>query len=465
MESMRYKSLLNHSKLFQPDPSESEYLEIWEDTARGLGQGGPCNLTDGDIGDFVNRQGAFRVPQSLQGKPCIRLIFAHTVLATLTTNTRPRTGELFRAGPTPKLPFSPTAFDKLVRGCKIPFQILETHQRHSKAGCGSKFIVLDESSGKVLSFLLMVRLQTSLVSLAAFSHNMRTGVTTGIILQAGEDGTQVITTALAHYRSLIGQPLLLPTILVDIGLAGSIEQSLLTKSTLDYIEDATRQHTFAEFIVSSYETRPTDITFEERMKLAHGSKIEIAVAQRKVRVLLDLVDLLHQTHSECHGSPTLAAGVPAPGCCEIKDWIDYLGSQTRMEATDADFLMQRAENQISAIYALQSQMIAKATKRDSSAMKSLAFLSALFFPGTFIAAIFSLEPMRGQTLRTYWAITIPLTILTLCFWFGWTLYRAHVYRETNVFRGADFTVRGWRGTDTSPSGGSGDLLELTAVSA
>ncbi|KAI9774103.1 MAG: hypothetical protein M1840_005196 [Geoglossum simile] len=463
---MGYKLLLEDPELFQP--GECEYFEIWEDEARGSGQGGPCKLKDEDVSDFVDRQvsyGSWIVnypcynPPPPEGASSLlnpNTSLAPTILSIKTPNTHPGPDEIFRAGPTPKLPLGPAAFDKLVRGCKLPFQVLEAHTRHANAGRASKFTFVDESSNRYLSFLFLLRMQTSLISLAAFSHSMGTGVTTGVVLQPGSRGAGDITMALAHHRAFIGQPLLLPTILTDIALARSVERSLITRDDLDYIEDATQQHTWTEFIVERYNTGPKDITLEELMRRAHGLKIEVAVAQRKARVIVDLVRLLRETYTESLDSPMSAPRSFTPNSYEILEWINNLDSQARMESTDVDFLMRRAETQLSAIYsissqqdsaanrevALQSQTISEATKRDSSAMKSLAFLSAFFFPGTFIAAIFSLEPMKRYSLRVYWAVTIPVTILTLGLWLAWTMYRAQVYRDTGVFNGTDLVV--WR---------------------
>ncbi|KMU72534.1 hypothetical protein CISG_09521 [Coccidioides immitis RMSCC 3703] len=60
---------------------------------------------------------------------------------------------------------------------------------------------------------------------------------------------------------------------------------------------------------------------------------------------------------------------------------------------------------------------------DSSAMKSIAFLTMLFLPATFVAAVFSTTffefDERGwkisNSIWIYWAVTIPATILV---WFG-----------------------------------------------
>lgn len=67
-------------------------------------------------------------------------------------------------------------------------------------------------------------------------------------------------------------------------------------------------------------------------------------------------------------------------------------------------------------------------------MKTLAIVTMLFLPGSFISALFStsmfdwdsVDPSSGSiAVRTmpqfglYWAITIPLTVVTFLFYFFW----------------------------------------------
>ena len=88
-------------------------------------------------------------------------------------------------------------------------------------------------------------------------------------------------------------------------------------------------------------------------------------------------------------------------------------------------------------------------KRDSIAMKTIAILGIIFLPGTFVATLFSInmfawggedgEEWTSLTVSPsswiYWAITVPLTILTFLVWMLWsrrenlkTTQRLMVYR-------------------------------------
>ncbi|KAF7535868.1 hypothetical protein G7054_g5009 [Neopestalotiopsis clavispora] len=69
----------------------------------------------------------------------------------------------------------------------------------------------------------------------------------------------------------------------------------------------------------------------------------------------------------------------------------------------------------------QAVDIALETKKDSSMMTSIAFLTAIFLPGTFVGTILA-TPMitwDQRDLWKYWAITIPLTFFVVVFWLFW----------------------------------------------
>ena len=82
-------------------------------------------------------------------------------------------------------------------------------------------------------------------------------------------------------------------------------------------------------------------------------------------------------------------------------------------------LVSQHDNQINAD-------IAKATKRDSSAMTTIAILTIIFLPGAFVAALFSMnmfnwdagagEPVVSSRFKYYWAVTVPLTIVVIMVW-------------------------------------------------
>ena len=93
--------------------------------------------------------------------------------------------------------------------------------------------------------------------------------------------------------------------------------------------------------------------------------------------------------------------------------------------------------------------MAVASSRDSSSMKALAVITALFLPGDFMSSLFGMSIFDWQgddgdavvsyRFWIYWCITIPLTILILVLWRAWWVgqdryFREHLSKDLSVER-------------------------------
>lgn len=77
-----------------------------------------------------------------------------------------------------------------------------------------------------------------------------------------------------------------------------------------------------------------------------------------------------------------------------------------------------------------SVQINRAAQSDSAAMRTIAFVTLLFLPATFIAALFSMSFFNhdkgsgswtvSKQFWIYWAITIPVTVFTPLIWYNGT---------------------------------------------
>ncbi|KAK3488235.1 hypothetical protein B0T13DRAFT_491404 [Neurospora crassa] len=79
------------------------------------------------------------------------------------------------------------------------------------------------------------------------------------------------------------------------------------------------------------------------------------------------------------------------------------------------------------------------TTRDSKTMKGLAFMGALFPPGTFMSAIFSMSffEFKIDKLWVYFAAAVPLTTLTITAWVIYERSQQRITRaEHEVMKGA-----------------------------
>jgi hypothetical protein len=107
--------------------------------------------------------------------------------------------------------------------------------------------------------------------------------------------------------------------------------------------------------------------------------------------------------------------------------------------------------------------MAIASSRDSSSMKALAVITAIFLPGEFLGTLFGMsmfdwmadkepgpdrvrvggadddEQVMSHKFWIYWLVAIPLTFVILCVWRGWWVtedrfFRRHLSRELSEER-------------------------------
>lgn len=110
-------------------------------------------------------------------------------------------------------------------------------------------------------------------------------------------------------------------------------------------------------------------------------------------------------------------------------YIDYLRDMCVVQNQNVYNLIAQRDVQQNIELARDSKSIAVASKRDSSAMKSIALLTMVILPGTFISTLFAIPLFNwdAESWRDvpksrfwfYWALTIPLTILTVAMWLIW----------------------------------------------
>lgn len=86
----------------------------------------------------------------------------------------------------------------------------------------------------------------------------------------------------------------------------------------------------------------------------------------------------------------------------------------------------------------EQRKLAHASKRDSEAMKTISLLGAIFFPGAYLASVFSMTFFNFQTDATvsssfyiYWVVTIPVTVAVVLGWYVWEKRRDRQYEQVD----------------------------------
>ncbi|KAI0448330.1 hypothetical protein F5B21DRAFT_497918 [Xylaria acuta] len=107
--------------------------------------------------------------------------------------------------------------------------------------------------------------------------------------------------------------------------------------------------------------------------------------------------------------------------------VEHLRQRGDIQATAINNLLAQRNNETNRIMVEASTSIAHDTRRDSSAMKSIAVLTLIFLPATFTATYFGTPAVvaMGPSQGFYWAITSALTVVVILAWttffYGWVV--------------------------------------------
>ncbi|KAF9070716.1 hypothetical protein BDP27DRAFT_1323292 [Rhodocollybia butyracea] len=118
-------------------------------------------------------------------------------------------------------------------------------------------------------------------------------------------------------------------------------------------------------------------------------------------------------------------------CTNLLNEIDRLEMTRDMLNNRLGNVMELAFNSVNIEDSKQMKDLAEATVRDGAAMKQISYLTMIFLPGSFIAAVFgmNIEELNdgNGTLPIYIAIAIPLTAITI--WVMMMQYQANKRRS------------------------------------
>jgi len=80
-------------------------------------------------------------------------------------------------------------------------------------------------------------------------------------------------------------------------------------------------------------------------------------------------------------------------------------------------------------------------------MKTISLLGAIFFPGAYLASVFSMTFFNFQNQGSsvsdqfwiYWAVTIPVTVVIVAIWYVWEKRREKKYdkEDTDLEKGSE----------------------------
>ena len=124
-------------------------------------------------------------------------------------------------------------------------------------------------------------------------------------------------------------------------------------------------------------------------------------------------------------------------CEEIEDILRIMAEYTEVRFHKADSMGERLTNQVSGMSNIISQ-------RDTSAMKTVALVTMIFLPGTFVASFFAMPMLNwdaaaynrivNRRFWIYWIVTLPLTAAVFLVWWVRHYFKGRDERKANEER-------------------------------
>lgn len=189
----------------------------------------------------------------------------------------------------------------------------------------------------VPGFLGLIRLHKDTAVLVAYSYDVNTDTTTGIIFQADENEVKAIKERIIYHKASKGHRLLLRIILVEMSLQATREHLTEIKQDVMDIEHNTGQHSWDNYKPRDDKPKSDPVLSRE----VHGLRIQIAVASRRVEVVSIWVAALLESLTGEQGN--------SAGKVSMLEWTRNLKTQVTMAKLDAEYIGKRAENQVGAV--------------------------------------------------------------------------------------------------------------------
>ncbi|KAI9797187.1 MAG: hypothetical protein M1833_005596 [Piccolia ochrophora] len=365
-------------------------------------------------------------------------------------------------------------FEKIEDAWRLPLSTLEATFNYT--GVFAQYFTLapegsnqEDRLGLVLKFPQSFHAGSYMIAL---SYDPNSRVTKAFLHAASKSERERISASLNASSSLWQHPLLVPVILFENHLQNA-ERYLLALS-----DKVTDMEADTGYVVAGR------LALTDPSAIPKWNKLDLEGLTRRLHsCLAELVFLDHVSHfrRECAGFllktiKDVQRHFPAHGrreraweARELAQSIGFMSSASDTMWYQSQCLQKRVQSQIGVTYSMIAQndsrlnqsiasdsaQIASASKRDSSAMKTVALITAIFLPGTFVATFFSMSMFEWQGtleqserrmvspyLWIYFVVTIPFTLMVIFTWRFWWRHEEQTYQDE---------VRKSQRGDSSPS--------------
>ncbi|KAK7417907.1 hypothetical protein QQZ08_011447 [Neonectria magnoliae] len=421
---------------------ENSYLEIFNYSDPFYNSAEEHPLPDDEFDNFLHRQGVFAPPDNQ--RPGTKLLSGIRLIVQKNAKDK----DTFA----PKVLSLPQdTYESMVRELNLPFRGIET-----TAVVGPFFwSALDQDDddphlqiihrksdvrkkGKTRGWEMML------------SYSFNTHITTGFV--KGTPSSD-IERALLHIKSCaaqIGHPMLLPVIILSYDLSPANDQKQRdARDWLRRLENAVSLRNEVEEHEQYFQDGLMEVDGLNRdlvechghvmwkrpqAYLALAKEMEKAMGSLKlmwedndsVDVIVDPAERSHRKEiNKLHRSMFSRIDFYKVKLTGLENYIHTTLERLKVQREALYNIMSQREARLNLQIAGEQRRIAHASKRDSTAMKTLSLMGALFLPGTYLASVFSMtffnfedgaSPVVSVQVWIYFAVTIPITALIVGAW-------------------------------------------------
>ncbi|KAL4783757.1 hypothetical protein BJX76DRAFT_357661 [Aspergillus varians] len=244
-------------------------------------------------------------------------------------------------------------------------------------------------------------------------------------------------------------PLLLPLLALELTLNKNVYNLVSHVKTLEEMEGATgyglldgdgNQGQFQDY-------RTLVKSLSKARSGVHLSLATLRSTQWCVQFILKKLEFVNgrlssETRDRLQGSSAMLEERVEFTLSTIDHALIHGGLKEQLEGQHSTLfnLITQNDSLLSTSIAQDSREIAAASKRDSSSMKIIAFLTTFFLPATFVATFFSMPLFNWDNASinhvatrhfwVFWALTAPLTLTIMAGVVAWALWHARNTRNT-----------------------------------
>ncbi|KAL2693844.1 hypothetical protein Neosp_000410 [[Neocosmospora] mangrovei] len=280
------------------------------------------------------------------------------------------------------------------------------------------------------------------------SYSFKTGITTGFIKGTPSSEVEKTLVHLQASAAEVGHPMLLPIIILSYDLSPENDNKQRTaRHWLRRLENAVSLRNEVEEQEQYFQDGLIDVDGLNRdLVECHGNvmwkrpQAYMALAKEMEKAMENFRYLWNTTASEdmceperkhrkeldkLHRSMVARLDFYKVKLTGLENYIHTTLERLKVQREALYNIMSQREARLNLEIAGEQRRIAHASKRDSTAMKTLSLMGALFLPGTYLASVFSMtffdfgkgaDPVVSIQLWVYFAITVPVTALIVGCW-------------------------------------------------